>query len=1666
MAQDNFAARMPDIGFKGRPQPEGQAQTLMMALRKDTAVRPRATPQKEPPTRPTKSNQPTLMQALEMAGMAPDAPTAPGEPGASAQGQAGELGGQITAVDVLRKLVNGADGDDDSGDFEGDTPPGNDSEERRKPKIDAELAAQREVVLAVVARAAKALSINPADIDVNVDPAGGPAAAKGTRGVQQGNTINLAGGTFDPGTPDGERLITHEVIHHAQRGLPGMGDDPIGMAEAEATLLADRFIAGGGMGAVKAGLPHGHVAAENGGGAELTAMIAQYRQTLEGQAQTVAPIGDAPAGGGGNATQNRASKVRQYTDGVYGIAEQIGGLAAFDELCDALGTFGDGETDGPLNRVRSSGPYRELCRMWQGAKEGGEDAPAMMRAFDNEFDGRGFWGSTEDAFDLVQAAAKRDARPEPEADSARADSEAAPEAAANAENALDAAGADGAVGGAAGPTAPGQAVSPRMAALMNASVEADAPTIDSFAALSDVTDEQLEAVMAQSRHFDSFSQRAADGEFSSRASQVFETLGENFANGFIASGSDTLLDGLVFDQVGFFADQGLKLVTRGRLSTPMVGPLIGLVQAPPWEASSWGADQASSALENFGQMGETWAAFEHAQEPMDYVGIFCALLADLFGGLRDLLDAIATFCGTLSAMCYVVGGLLILFGIALLWLAGVGAPLVTAGGWLTRAAGILGRINSALGPIVLALSAITIFFRTLSALMVPAELYANQLAGVGNAAGTFGEKAGAKAADTAVSAVNSRVQEPIADRVNGRITPAPDGGDAGGNSSADGVNQTIEDAGAAVQQDLADGDGSDTRRPADGDDPDRVRDGDDPDRVPDDDTPAARRSRFRRFVDGAVQRIRTSELASAGRDLIDAIGNPRRAAMEGLPPRLRDDFERRLDHRLREKTAEFERMRQELAAQGPDIDDADKARLEAEIRQAGQELTDLKNHLDRTRTAIADAQAAEAQAQRDREADDDDDDTTRTREQDADDLQQERDRLRTEGERLRGELERVRGQLAERRPQVQERVRAIEEQIRQLETQHQQAQDRLQTAQSEAATAATQRRRELQAEVDRLLREMGDAQDEATRLEREADGIEAARRRAEEARTEHERNQQILQTAEAERDRLGAVLNDQRISFDDPGAGTQNNMSSRQVVGMTAAGVQVIDGRTSEVRTIAFSAVRYPVSARDAVADFQRSLTAVSDAQAVVNTPPVAAPVAGDPAALRAQAQTQRDLAAGLRPEHADAERAAMGNTTPTEHQTAVNTARTEAGALDGQIQTQRGEIERLNQEVTDLSADQRRLEGEVTANRTQVGQADAQIEQAQQDAERIASVNSHRDLATRGSSGNATGGIGSSNAVWGEWLMHKIGAVDGLLSVAEGLGGDVTALRAAGDDTSTGKGVAAVATAAMGLEIETEEQLRAVGTRRAQVEILLQNGPPTDPALLTERRTAAIEAFERYQLAHARAHRAYVAEQIVDQHAQETAALAESGQPIVERSQSMTEPLNTARTTEADRAAQLSGGGETITPSSEPAGGIIGELIMKLAAHGDAMDEQPTAPDPNSGGQIDEGQALAQSENTERTAQSADASGQQRAFIDAAITARAAQEDQVCRDISTLEDKHAEELSIKEEIQREKAAALQERDQHAQTVQQEAGAFNTDFQALNDWRARYEAAAGAVDSE
>lgn len=79
------------------------------------------------------------------------------------------------------------------------------------------------------------------------DDAARSAAARGTRAYSRGNDLVFATGRYSPATPDGQRLIAHELAHVAQQRAGGSNSGRGGDAESRAEAAAQQAIAGHGV---------------------------------------------------------------------------------------------------------------------------------------------------------------------------------------------------------------------------------------------------------------------------------------------------------------------------------------------------------------------------------------------------------------------------------------------------------------------------------------------------------------------------------------------------------------------------------------------------------------------------------------------------------------------------------------------------------------------------------------------------------------------------------------------------------------------------------------------------------------------------------------------------------------------------------------------------------------------------------------------------------------------------------------------------------------------------------------------------------------------------------------------------------------------------------------------------------------------------------------------------------------------------------------------------------------------------------------------------------------------------------------------------------------------------------------------------------------------------
>ena len=630
----------------------------------------------------------------------------------------------------------------------------------------------------------------------------GPEAAStlsGSKGRMLGGKVYLHQ-DFDPASPQGRELLAHEVVHVAQDKLRAQDRPDAGLkAEREAQELAQEFAATGRMRRPKYGLPAGHLAADDG----LQLALATYKSGLETANSNVPDprplaVGQPQTGG----KENRASKVKRYRNGVDGIADKIGRTEPFERLCDNIDE-GPAAYAGALRDLENNEHFRKLSEMWQGAKDGGPDAGVMKRTFDHEFDGRGFWGSTERAFSLVARRAKALAKRKAEAKEA---SKAAESANGKGDaKVIEPTKIDPPGKGSAKAMAKAGKADAQLEELMNKPVQKDLPPLPGLKDFEAVSDERLSAMIWEQTHQQGLSLGGEAGLEQGRGRLILEQLTTNFVGSFGKNATDQFLDSAVYDTAGKLGDKALTAVTKGKFKAPFIGPAIGLYKMidPKKSAgenviSAFGGDQLGKAGEEFSKVSAHLDAIDLSDGlGLDDFGNMLAVVADVMGGIANVLEAAQTILGTLSTIAYVVGGILIAVGLALVWL-GVGAGLLAAGGWLIKAGGILGRINTVLGPIATAFVTLALLFRTAAAFLVPADQFAEELKGVGSAADKFGEKAGKKVGDKYGAKVSEGAMKAGAQAKNkasdikGKIKTEMGLGEPSGQKAAQNVKQQVQ----------------------------------------------------------------------------------------------------------------------------------------------------------------------------------------------------------------------------------------------------------------------------------------------------------------------------------------------------------------------------------------------------------------------------------------------------------------------------------------------------------------------------------------------------------------------------------------------------------------------------------------------------------------------------------------------------------------------------------------------------------------------------------------------------------------------------------------------------------------------------------------------------------
>lgn len=598
----------------------------------------------------------------------------------------------------------------------------------------------------------------------------------GTRGLMEDGEVLLDADQYDPSTKDGEALLAHEVMHVAQARLVAQPlDTPLAMepltagqrVESEAEMFAAAFaLGGGGDMSAQVAMPDGHVAMENPAAgirdtttANTTALDEKKAKTTE-KAATKAPTTKAEAK---EVKEDRAKKVSDYKDGLEEIADKLEDTDAFEALADALKGEDSAKRDAAMGRVRDQESYKQMKEQWQGAREGKEDATAMKDAFTDKFKDRSY-GKWETAWNYVLRKAKAEAvedelAAQAKKDLAEAEGKEAPEEKKGEDNG-DVETGEGTGSGASADGAEGAG------AQDSGEVPKEFPATPA-ADLALTNRKEIQPLIGQevgdyTRRTKAF-EESANGGLLGRGGAIADELGSRFvggvAKGFIGGLQDSLMD-----TATDFGDKLLGKATKGKMppGVSFIGSAVSLYESGLLKGDFSGyIDSQGQALEKIGESAdkgmENWEKAQ-AASGLDAFGLYCASIADWLQVAIESLEWVSNLLGTLSAICFVVGGILIIVGLALAWL-GVGAGMISAGGWLIRAGNTLNKVKDVLDAVVGILKPIQFVIRLIAAFTVPADAFAEQVEALGMSAEAFGEEKGKRVSSSMVEEMKKKAKD-------------------------------------------------------------------------------------------------------------------------------------------------------------------------------------------------------------------------------------------------------------------------------------------------------------------------------------------------------------------------------------------------------------------------------------------------------------------------------------------------------------------------------------------------------------------------------------------------------------------------------------------------------------------------------------------------------------------------------------------------------------------------------------------------------------------------------------------------------------------------------------------------------------------------------------------
>lgn len=606
--------------------------------------------------------------------------------------------------------------------------------------------------------------------------AGQAAADIGAKAYATGDKVAFQSGQANLHTS------AHEAAHVVQQ-RSGKVPDGVGQAgdrfEKHADAVADKVVAGESAEPLlneMAGTPSTGLSIqlniiqrkEGGGGSShsgtlsgltggISATSSAGLGTLEGQSAGEPNLSNQ------SATEDRASKRDKFEDGVDANLDNIEDYSAFDDLIEAIED--DESTSSDIRRLERTQEFKQLAQQWQSAIEDKKDGAKLRSIFNNEYDGRGFWSETEQAFALVANAAKRAATPDPNsagAEAALSNLEGAEELTPQEGGEEKEGGGSDGKGGGSGPGQEG--ISEAVAALLDVAVPIAPEPLESYQTMETLQTDYNDIHSAFGSR-ETFSEQAEiQANERGRVGEVFETMAESFGSGFLQGALEGTVDAVVWDTLTSAGDSFIKNQTKGQMP-PVIGPAYSLITSfglyPGAEfdpTAGIGGDNGDLAKmgDTFGDMKANYSAlFSGEYSGTDRIGIMVAALADTFQMIKQVLDLVSKVLGILSALLYVIAGVLIALGLAFCW-CGMGF-LIPIGNQLIPIGTMLGNFCKLLAPITLALGIAIPILRAIAAIMVPQEMYAKQLDMTAAASEKLGSSTGSKIADATVENAKDRI---------------------------------------------------------------------------------------------------------------------------------------------------------------------------------------------------------------------------------------------------------------------------------------------------------------------------------------------------------------------------------------------------------------------------------------------------------------------------------------------------------------------------------------------------------------------------------------------------------------------------------------------------------------------------------------------------------------------------------------------------------------------------------------------------------------------------------------------------------------------------------------------------------------------------------------------